>query len=815
MPHQPVAVIGMGCRLPGGAGSPESFWQLLIGGREGIGQLPPDRWAPYASGRPEADALRRTSSAGGFLPGIYGFDAAFFGLPRREAELMDPQQRLALEVSWEALEHAGVPPDTLAGTDTGVFMGVNSDDYGRRLLEDLPRIEPWTGIGSSLCAVANRISYHLDLRGPSMVVDTACSASLVCLHLACRSLQLEETPLALAGGVMLMAAPGLTMVMDACGALAPDGRSKPFDASADGYGRGEGCGVLVLERLSDARRNGDRVLAVIRGSAVSQDGRTDGIMAPSRQAQEHLLRRAYRDAGVAPGTVDYVEAHGTGTRAGDPVEAGALAAVVGAGRAAGQVCLIGSVKSNIGHLEAASGVAGVIKTVLALRHGWIPASLNLSEPTPVIRWEESGLRVVAEPTEWPRRDRPRRAGVSGYGYGGTIAHVVLEEAPAPADAGGTGPASPPARSAGDELGDGQTRLYPLSAGSADGLRSLATRLADRLGSCPDLAGPDLAGPDMAEPELADVGHTLALRRSHLYHRATVLAGDRAELVDGLRRLARDEPAQRVTSGRVLAAADRGPVWVFSGHGSQWAGMGRGLLGTEPAFARVLAELEPVFAAELGLSPRQALLGGEIADIGQVQAMIFAVQLGLAEVWRSYGLRPAALIGHSVGEVAAAVVAGVFGAAEGARLICHRSRLLRRVAGRGGMAMVSLPFGEVAGRLGGRTDVTAAISSSPGSTVVSGDAAAVAELVRGWRAEGDLLVQVVQSDVAFHSAQMDPILADLGAGLAWLRPHRPRIRSYPTAMDDPRSDPPRDAAYWARNLRRPVRFAAAVAAALAD
>jgi 6-methylsalicylic acid synthase len=837
MRYQPIAVTGIGCRLPGGVDSPESFWRLLLGGRDGIGPLPPDRWEPYATGPAVAAALRRTSAAGGFLSGIYGFDAAFFGLSRREAELMDPQQRLALEVGWEALEHAGIPPDSLAGTDAGVFMGVNSDDYGRRLLEDLPRIEAWTGIGSSLCAVANRISYHMDLRGPSMAVDTACSSSLVTLHLACRSLQHGETSLALAGGVMLMAAPGLTMVMDACGALAPDGRSKSFDASADGYGRGEGCGVLVLKRLSDAERDGDRVLAVIRGSAVRQDGRTDGIMAPSQQAQEHLLREAYRDAGVPPESVDYVEAHGTGTRAGDPVEAGALGTVLGAGRPAGQACLIGSVKTNIGHLEAASGVAGVIKTVLALRHRWIPASLNVTEPNPAIRWDESGLRVVADATDWPRRDRPRRAGVSGYGYGGTIAHLVLEESPEQAaSAGDHSPAC------------GQLRLYPLSAGSADGLRGLATRLADRLdadqatvdaaagahasaGTASELADPaathgtaaaaadPAAAADAAAGtagELADVGHTLALRRSHLDHRATVLATDRAELLDGLRRLARDEPAHRVAAGRVLPAAnDPGPVWVFSGHGSQWAGMGRGLLDTEPAFAQVLAELEPVFAAELGLSPRQALLGGQLADIGQVQSMIFAVQLGLAEVWRSYGLRPAALIGHSVGEVAAAVVAGVFDPADGARLICRRSRQLRRVAGRGGMAMVSLPFAEVAGRLRGRADVTAAISASPGSTVVSGDAAAVAELVRAWRAGGDLLVQPVQSEVAFHSAQMDPILADLRADLAGLRPRRPQVRSYPTAVDDPRSDPPRDSAYWAGNLRQPVRFAGAVAAALAD
>jgi 6-methylsalicylic acid synthase len=821
MPYQPVAVIGMGCRLPGRVDSPESFWRLLSGGAEGIGQVPPDRWEPYAAHRPEPAALRRVPTAGGFLPEIYGFDAGFFGVSRREAELMDPQQRLTLEVAWEAFEHAGIPPHTLAGTDTGVFMGVNADDYGRRLLEDLSRIEAWTGIGSALCAVANRVSYHFDLRGPSMAVDTACSSSLVALHLACRSLQLGEAPLALAGGVMLMAAPSLTMVMDACGALAPDGRSKAFDASADGYGRGEGCGVLVLKRLSDAERDGDRVLAVIRGGAVSQDGRTDGIMAPSQQAQEHLLRRAYADAGMPPESVDYVEAHGTGTRAGDPIEAGALAAVVGAGREPGSACLVGSVKSNIGHLEAASGVAGVIKTVLALWHGRIPASLHIVEPNPAVRWDEAGLRLVARPTEWPRRDRPRRAGVSGYGYGGTISHLVLEEAPAGT---ATGAGSPDGGADADSRATDPVRSYPLSAASAEGLKALAANLADRLaageqgelGGGRRTGGADRTGAAASgAPDLRDVGHTLALRRTHLAHRAAVVAADREELVAGLGRLARDEPAHRLVTGRVHpAAAQPGLVWIFSGHGSQWVGMGRGLLGVEPAFERVLAGLEPVFTEELGLSPRQALLADPLSDICHVQPMIFAVQLALAEVWRSYGLEPAAVIGHSVGEVAAAVVAGVFGAADGARLICRRSALLRRVAGRGAMAMVSLPLGEVTAQLADRPDVTAAVSASPQSTVVSGAADAVAGLVRRWR-EAGLLVQPVQSDVAFHSAQMDPVLADLCANLSWLHPAPPQVRSYPTATDDPRSNPPRDAGYWARNLRQPVRFAQAVAAALAD
>ncbi|MEV4890590.1 polyketide synthase, partial [Nonomuraea sp. NPDC055795] len=423
-----IAIIGLGCRLPGGVESPDDLWRLLLDRRETSGEVPAGRWSPYAErGAAAAATLRRTTARGSFLDDIAGFDAAFFGISPREARLMDPQQRITLEVAWQALEHAGVAPDGLAGSDTGVFVGVGSDDYGRRLLEDLPRIEAWTGIGASPCAVANRVSHALDLRGPSVAVDTACSSSLAAIHQACQSLRLGEVPLAIAGGVMVMAGPGLSVVLDAAGAISPDGRSKSFDAAADGYGRGEGCGLVVLKRLADAREDGDRVLAVIAGSAVHQDGRTEGIMAPSREAQEHLLRRAYRSAGVDPRTVDYVEAHGTGTRAGDPIEAAALGAVLGAGRPADRPCLIGSVKSNIGHLEAAAGAAGLIKVVLALAHGTIPATVSAEGPNPRIPWQEHRLRLVTRATTWPDK-RPRRAGVASYGYGGTIAHLVVEQA---------------------------------------------------------------------------------------------------------------------------------------------------------------------------------------------------------------------------------------------------------------------------------------------------------------------------------------------------------------------------------------------------
>jgi 6-methylsalicylic acid synthase len=788
-----VAIIGMGCRFAGGADSPEAFWELLRSGREAISEIPPDRWISYADAGPDyAAVLRQTTRWGGFLTDIEGFDAEFFGISPREAELMDPQQRLLLEVAWEALENAGIPPHRLAATDTGVFVGIGSDDYGRRLLEDLPRIEAWTGIGAACCAVANRISYTLDLRGPSLAVDTACSASLVALHLACQSLRDGESTLALAAGVNLIVAPGLSVTLDRAGATSPDGRCKSFDATADGYGRGEGGGVLVLKRLADARRDGDRMLAVIRGGAVNQDGRTNGIMAPSGEAQEHLLRRAYRHAGVAPDTVDYVEAHGTGTVAGDPIEAGALGAVLGAGRPADRPCLIGSVKSNIGHLEAGSGVAGVIKAVLALTHGEIPPSVNFSRPNPHIPWSEAGLRVLTEVRAWPRGDRPRRAGVSGYGYGGTIAHIVLEEAPDP----------PPVRPV-FTAPAGTPVLFPLSGRSTAAVAGYAGRLADWL-----------AGPGVDTP-LDAVAHTLADRHSHLEHRAVVLAADRAELASGLRTLAAAEAAANTTGGPVLRDTDAGPVWVFSGHGAQWSGMGRELLAAEPSFAAAVDALGPVFATELGCTPRQVLTSGELGGVDLIQPMIFAMQVGLAAVWRGYGVRPAAIIGHSVGEIAAAVAAGVLDPTDGARLVCRRSRLLRRVAGAGRMAMVNLPFDEARDQVADYGGVVAAIAASPTSTVVAGDPTAIGNLITRWAAEEDLMVRDVASDVAFHSPQMDPLLDELAAGAADLRVRAPQVPLYGTALDDPRDRAPRDGAYWAANLRNPVRFAGAVSAAIED
>ncbi|MFE7192727.1 beta-ketoacyl synthase N-terminal-like domain-containing protein [Kitasatospora sp. NPDC057541] len=789
---EPVAVIGMGCRLPGGVDSPEQLWQLLVNGQDAIGQVPAERWEHYEKLDPRnAAALRSTTSQGGFLADAAAFDAEFFGVTPREAELMDPQQRIVLEVAWEALENAGLPPHTLAGTDAAVFMGVGSDDYGRQMLEDLPAIEAWSGIGASMCAVANRISYALDLRGPSLIADTACSSSIVALHLACQSLRTGEATLAIAGGVNVMAGPGLTMVLDAAGATSSDGRSKSFDAAADGYGRGEGAGVLVLKLLSEAQRDGDRILAVLRGTAVNQDGRTAGIMAPNGEAQEYVARQALRQAGVAAQSVGYVEAHGTGTRKGDPIEVGALSRVFGENRGPDDPCLIGTVKPTIGHLEAGAGVAGVIKAVLALVHGRIPATPNITELNPDIPWETSGLRVVTETTEWPGGEGPRRAGVSSFGYGGTVAHAVLEQAPTPA-AG---------RSATAEPFDGE-RVFALSGVTEAGLRANAAKLADWLTG---------AGSEAAQ---ADVAHTLLHRRSHLGRRAAVVAADRAGLVEALRKTAAGEPDRAVVEGAASSGPARDAVWLFSGHGSQWLGMGRELLETDAGFAAAIDEVEAIYRAEMGFSPRRVLLEGPLDETHVIQPMIFAVQIGLAAALEARGVRPAAVIGHSVGEIAAAVVAGVFSREDGARLICRRSALLREVAGLGAMALVDLAFDEADRELAGTPDAVAAIAASPGSTVVAGTPQAVAAHAERWRAAGRT-VREVASDVAFHSPQMDPLLDRLVAAVADLVPAAPRIPVYSTALADPRSTTVRDGHYWSANLRNAVRLDRAVAAAAED
>ena len=790
VPPEPVAVVGIGVRVAGDIGTPADFWAFLLEQRSNVRDVPDERWEPYLRRDPRnAAVLREVTRAGTFLDDLAGFDAEFFGVSPREAELMDPQQRLALEVSWEALEHAGIAPRTLAGSDTAVLMGVNSDDYGKLLMEDLPGIEAWTGIGTSLCGIANRVSHLLDLRGPSVALDAACAASLVAVHQACQMLRAGETSLALAGGVSALIGPGLTRVLDEAGATAPDGRCKTFDAAADGYGRGEGGGVVVLKRLADALRDGDHVLAVVRGGAIAQDGRTVGIMSPNGAAQADMFRLACRMSGIEPGSVDFVEAHGTGTPTGDPTEVGALAEVYGAGRAPGRRCRIGSVKPNVGHLEGGAGVIGLIKAVLALHHETIPPTAGLRQLTPAVNWAASGLRVPTEAEPWSRTEIPRRAAVCSYGYGGTIAHVLLEEAP---------PSTPPAPPAG-----GTPVVIPLSARSQRRLARHAEALADHLRT--------------ADVPTGHIGAAMWARRGHEPVRAALIADPAArhELVSGLDALARGETADNLVTGTIPGGRPADAVWVFSGHGSHWADMGRELIAAEPAFARVVDEVDEVFTVELGFSARTALTAGELGGTDRVQALTFAMQVGLAAVLRERGVVPAAVIGHSVGEVAACVVSGVFDLRHGAAVACYRARGFRTAAGAGAMALARLPFAEAERRLAGRTDVVAAISASTESTVISGEIDAVAAVSRQWADDG-VVLRRVNTDVAFHSPAMDGLTADLAREVAGLPPCRPAgVALYSTALDDPRSAAPRDADYWVRNLRGRVRFAEAVTAAAED
>ena len=784
---EPIAIIGMSCRFAPDLDSLDRFWRFLAEGRSTVGDMPEKRWKGYASSSPPATAaLRRTTLRGAYLDDIEGFDADFFGISPREAEYLDPQQRFMLELSWEALAHAGIAPMSLGGSDAGVFIAANSNDYGRRLLEDLPRTGAYAVNGTTYYGIANRVSYFLDLRGPSMAVDTACAGSLTALHLACLSLRAGESPLTIVGGLNLMATPALNVALEGTGALAPDGRSKAFDAGADGYGRGEGAGVVVLKPLAHALRDGDPVRAVILGSVVSQDGRSDGMMAPNAEAQENMLRQVYERVGINPSTVDYVEAHGTGTPTGDGKEIEAIAKVFGPGRAGDRPCLVGSVKPNVGHVEGGSGITGVIKTVLALQNEQLPPSLH-DRPRPDVDWAGSSLRLVDGPTPWPANGRVRRAGVSSYGVGGTIAHLVLEEPPAV-------PVTPAEPAAGPAI-------FPLSASSEAGLKALAASLADRLAEQPGLP-------------LASVGHTLGHRRSHLTHRAAVVAGSAETLGAGLRSVAGGGTQPSAVTGRTVPAHDGGVVWVYSGHGSQWSGMGRGLLESDEAFARTIDELAAPFREEIGWTPREALTEGGPWSAAQVQALTFAVQAGLTASWRSRGLRPAAVIGHSVGEIAAAVAAGSLELEAAARFACRRAAALQRLDGLGAMAMAGLPFAEAAQRLAGHASVEAAIASSPHATVISGDRDAVHELVGQWRADG-IEMRLVNSGVAFHSAHVDQVSDEVGAAAHRLRDGGPGVPLYSTAMEDPRSPERRAGAYWIANLRSPVRFAMAVTAAVED
>jgi len=795
----PIAVVGIGCRFPGGGagalGDPESFWSFLLAGGDGIGEVPRQRWAAFDDGSPtSAEALASVTRAAGVLPDVAGFDAAFFGISPGEATAMDPQQRLLLEVAWEALEHAGHPPASLRGSRTGVFAGLSATEYAHLTTADLSRVDAWTATGAAHSIAAGRISYLLDLRGPSLAVDTACSSSLLAVHLATGSLRRRESDLALAGGVNLLLSPVITMTFDAAGGTSPDGRCRPFDASANGMVRGEGCGVVVLKRLADARRDGDRVLAVIMATAVNSDGRSNGLVAPSAAAQRDVLRAAHTAAGGHPGQVDYVEAHGTGTPLGDPIEAQALGQALGAGRPPGRPLLIGSVKGNIGHLEAAAGVAGLIKTVLALAHRQIPATPHFTAPSPHARLAELGLAVAARATPWPANPWAPTAGVSAFGFSGTNVHVVLTAAP-----GDDARLVNGHRRAAERPG-AEVAACLLSDKSAERVRDQARHLAAWLDRGPS-----------GDPAPGQIAAALDRRQGRGPHRAVVIARDRAELAAGLAALGGGEPHPGVVTG-TEGQAGPGAAFMFSGYGAQWAGMGRALAAAEPVFADALAQAQARLAEAAG-QPIPAD-GEALRRVQHAQPALFAIQVALARLWQERGVQPAAVIGHSMGEVAAAVVSGALSLADGARVITCRSALLSRLAGAGAMAHIGLAADEVTDLAAGLPDVHLAVLSGPAASVVTGDAAQVASLVDRARDRG-AAARVLAAEGAGHSPQVDPLLGELTARLADLDVRPAAIRFYSTVHDDPGTPPRCDAAYWAANLRQPVRLGPAIAAAARD
>ncbi|KJS57860.1 type I polyketide synthase, partial [Streptomyces rubellomurinus] len=705
--QEPVAVVGMACRFPGGVDSPERLWELLAAGGDAISGFPTDRG--WDLGRLfDADAEQPGTSHtrhGGFLHDAGEFDAELFGISPREALAMDPQQRLLLETTWEVFERAGLDPVSVKGSRTGTFVGTNQLDYIWAVQGAPEDVEGYLGTGNAASVLSGRIAYTFGLEGPAVTVDTACSSSLVALHLAVQALRAGECTLALAGGATVMASPTGFVEFSRQRGLARDGRCKAFAAEADGMGMSEGVAMLLVERLSDARRHGHPVLAVVRGSAVNQDGASNGLTAPNGPAQQRVIEAALANAGLTADQIDAVEAHGTGTALGDPIEAQALLAAYGRDRPADRPLRLGSVKSNLGHTQAAAGAAGVIKTVLALRHGVLPATLHARNASPHVDWSSGAVALLTEAAAWrPQGEQPRRAGVSSFGISGTNAHLILEEAPL---------AEPPADPTAGP-GDASWPVLPwvLSGRTAPALAAQAARLAAALdpGASP-----------------ADVGRSLATTRAALEHRAVVLAADPPA---ALRRLAEGEPSPQVVRGTATGRAEA--VFVFPGQGSQWVGMGAELLDTAPVFAARIADCEAALAPYVDWSLTEVLRSGaDLERVDVVQPVLWGVMVALAELWRSFGVEPAAVVGHSQGEIAAACVAGALSLADGARVVALRSRALLALSGEGGMVSLPLPAEEVAKLLEpyeGRVSVAAL--NGPSSTVVSGDADALEQLVAG-------------------------------------------------------------------------------------
>jgi len=792
---EPIAIVGLGLRLPGGVHNAASFWQLLRDGVDAIIPIPPDRWDAEAFYDPDPDAPGKMyTRAGGFLAQIDQFDAHFFGISPREAAGMDPQQRLLLAVSWEALENAGQSPDQLRESQTGVFIGLSNSDYLRMATAVPEAIDVYTITGGSFSVAAGRLSYLLGLQGPSMVVDTACSSSLVAVHLACQSLRSRESELALAGGVNLILSPEANINFSKAQMMAKDDRCKTFDARADGYVRGEGCAVIVLKRLSDALADGNTILAVVRGSAVNQDGRSSGLTAPNGPAQEAVIRRALANANLQPHQVQYVEAHGTGTSLGDPIEVQALAAVLGQNRPADQPLALGSVKTNVGHLEAVAGIAGLLKAALALQQREIPPHLHLQELNPFIAWADMPLTVPTVRTPWPHTTDRRRAGVSSFGFSGTNAHVILEEAP-----------ELPAREA------GETRPFhalALSARTEAALRQLAQSYEEYLAD--------------TTADFADIAFTANNGRAHLDKRLALVAASSQEAREKLRAWAAGDEPEGVFHGETVPGQTPEVAFMFTGHGAQYAHMGRQLYATSAVFRSAVAACAAAAEAYLDqplhciLFPETAVDAALMDKMTYAQPALFALEYALAAVWQGWGVRPTVVMGHSLGEYVAACVSGVFSLTDGLKLVCARGRLMDSLPEAGEMAVVFAPEVQVQPLLAPYADRAAiGVINGPTSLVISGEKTAVRTIVAALQADGVKTRSLAVAQAA-HSPLLDPILDEFEAVAQTIAYHTPQIALVSCLTGQMvGSREVTNAAYWRRHLRQPVRFAAAIATLYAE
>ena len=796
--HEPVAIIGAGLRFPGGAIDEQSFWNLLAEKKDAITEIPHERWDWRAYFNADADAPGSMyTQHGGFLDGVDLFDAAFFGISPREAAAMDPQHRLALEVGWEALENAGHFPATLERSPTGVFLGIANNDYGRLALADLDHIDAYTGSGNSPAMVAGRLSYVWGLHGPSLAIDTSCSSSLVAVHLACASLRAGECRVALAGGVNLILSPESNIALSKAHMMARDGRCKTFDEAADGYVRSEGCCIVVLKKLSDAIFDGDRILAVIRGSAVNHDGRSGGLTAPNGPAQSAVIRRALDAAQVNAGEIGYLETHGTGTALGDPIEVETLASVMGNGRSAENPLAIGSVKTNIGHTEAASGIAGLMKTVLALRHRKIPPGLHLNQKSSHIDWDRLPVVVPTQLVEWKPLNGHRYAGVSSFGFSGTNAHVVLEEAPKLEVAANTR--------------ERPRHILTLSARTETALDGLCKKYAAALRASSTDALPDRC-------------FTANSGRAHFAHRVAVVGETAEQMAMTLEGAENAVPSARRFAG-VASTGDTRTCFLFTGQGSQYAGMGRELYASSPVFREALERCAAAWKEETGgslmavLYPEEGEAGGMSGDSRMKQARyaqpaLFAFEYALAELWRSWGVEPGVLLGHSLGEYVAAVVAGVFSVEDGLRLVCARARLMDRLTLPGAMRSINASAERVRREIAGlEAEVAIAVVNGPESVVLSGVSETVARTAGKLEAEG-IRTRPLEVTHAFHSPLLEPVLDEFEEGARQVKYHAPQIRMISNLTGKTaRAEEIATPRYWREHMRQTVQFYDGLQAAL--